>query len=253
MSFWKSLFGTPAEPVPTGCPADRFDTPYADAINAHFEKEFPDRAPLVWKDADGMEIHLLAPTEKEPWYVAYTVGMSAHLMELDNVGNRRKYGYLRTAELMMYLPADWPMAGLLARREGEEPDRETCWPLRMLYKLSRMPQAQNTWLGAGHTVPNGEPPHALADNTDFCGAALFLPADGNGPHEIQPVPVSQDQSVLLYVVVPVYKEELELKQLRGAEALESDLRMLPNHSGFIVDIHRRNLGECFRKPTENSL
>ena len=236
MSFLNRLFGQKEEEQPhTG---KLFESPYAEQINKHFQENFPGRSELVWSDDDGMEIHLYAPTAEEPYYVAYTVGMSANLMELDNMVHNKQYGYLRTAELMMYLPADWPMACLLARQEGEEPNREACWPLRMLYRLACMPQKQHTWLGSGHSIPNGDPPKALADNTKFCGAVLYLPAEKNGPKTVHPVPISVSKKVLLYVVTPVYEDEMQMKLEKGANDLEADLRDLPEHSGFIVTVDR---------------
>ena len=243
MSFFKRLFGGVQDENDFANKQNLYDTPYAQQINQHFEENFPGRTPLVWEDRDGMQIHLLAPTPEEPYYVAYTVGMSANLMEMDNMAHNRQYGYLRSAELMMYLPADWPMAGMLARAAEEEPPRAVCWPLRMLYRLACMPEKCHTWLGDGHSIPNGDPPKALADNTKFCGAVLYLPADQNGPKVVQPVPVRTSKKVMLYVVVPVYEDEMDMKLKKGARWLEDDLRALPDHAGFIVNIDRPSVAE----------
>lgn len=249
MSFLSRLFGTsqPEEPVHEG---PLYNTPYAENIIKHFEENFPGRATIEWQDKDGMRIRLMAPTEQEPYYVAYTVGMSANLMELDNMAHNKQYTYLRTAELMMYLPANWPMAGLLAKGADEKPDPETCWPLRMLYHLACMPQKQHTWLGNGHSIPNGEPARPLAPNTEFSGAVLYLPADKNGPKTVHPVPVTVSKKVFLYVAVPVYSDEMQMKILNGAGYLEADLRDLPDHTGFIVTPGRPSVAET-KEPQED--
>lgn len=242
MSFLSRLFGTsqPERPAHEG---PLYNTPYAESIIRHFEENFPGRATIEWQDKDGMRIRLMAPTEQEPYYVAYTVGMSANPMELDNMPHSRQYAYLRTAELMIYLPAGWPMAGLLAKDADEAPAPETSWPLRMLYRLACMPQKQHTWLGSGHSVPNGEPPRPLAPNTEFSGAMLYLPADKNGPKTVQPVTVTENEKVLLYVAVPVYSDEMQMKLENGAGYLEADLRDLPDYTGFIVTPGRPSVVE----------
>lgn len=235
MGFWNRFQKEKEAQTPAEQTSSPFESPYGPQINAHFEKLFPGRTPLVWKDARGMEIHILAPTDKEPYYVAYSVGMSAQKMQLDNLPYGR-YEDLRTAELMLYLPADWPMAQLVAT--AADPDMDSGWPLRMLYRLACMPQKNGIWLGSGHSIPNGEPPRPMADSTGFCGAVLYLPAEGNGPKTVEPVMIGDSEQLLLYVVVPVYSEELEYKQAYGAERLEERLRSLPEHSGFIVNIQR---------------
>ena len=249
MSFLSSLFGKADTQPPEHVNGKLYGTPYAQQINEHFTKNFPGRTDLVWQDRDGMQIHLLSPTQEEPYYVAYTVGMSANLMEMDNMAHNKQYGYLRTGELMMYLPADWPMAGLLAKQDAE-PDPEACWPLRMLYRLACMPYKNKTWLGSGHSIPNGDPPRPLAPNTEFCGAVLFLPAEKNGPKEVHPVPISVAKKVLLYVVCPVYQDEMDMKLQSGATFLEAELRDLPNYTGFIVTANRPSTAVAEEKEEE---
>lgn len=247
MALFDRLFGSVPKPLEPQHGEKLFDTPYMAEIEQHFAKTFPDRALLKWQDEEGMQIHLLAPTEQEPYYVAYTVGMSANQMTLDNLLRRRKYESLRTAELMMYLPADWPMAGLLAR--SEQPDPAVCWPLSTLYKLAKMPEKQHTWLGMGHTVPNGEPPRPFAQGTNFCGVMLCLPSEANGPREVQPVPVG-DQQLMLYTVVPLYADEMDLKIRKGSDYLEMCLQELPRKTGFVVKEGRPSVTAAGQKAAQ---
>lgn len=220
------------------------ETPYAEAIEAHFNAAFPGRETMVWHEIVSEGIHLdvcvMQPTDEEPYYVLYTMGMSARLMNLDGIPHAKNYQWLRTAELMMYLPADWPLEQL-NQLQGGGADMETeriYWPVRLLKMLGRMPSRYNTWLGAGHSVPNGDPARPFADDTPFAGAVLFLPAEGNGPKAVKPVELEKGRQVLLYLVTPVTPAEMDYKLQKGSEALEEKLRELPGGLGFVVDNHR---------------
>ncbi len=240
MGFFEELFGAKQDEMPRGVIVHNVKTPYKAQIMAHFEASFPGRETQVWDDADThMELAVMAPTEAEPYYVAYTMGMSAEPMTLDNMPHGKKFEWLRTAELLMFLPGDWPVEQAGGPEHLNEPERKAAaWPLRLLRMLACMPRRQKTWLGAGHSIPNGEPAHPYAENTPFAGAVLFLPAQKNGPKEVQPVNIGGGRRVVLYTVVPVYPAEMDYKLEFGAEALEHKLRELPAGSGFFVDNSR---------------
>jgi len=58
----------------------------------------------------------------------------------------------RWAELVLCLSRDWPVG------QTDINDERHFWPLPWLWKLARFPHEYRTWLGYGHTVPNGDPP-----------------------------------------------------------------------------------------------
>ena len=60
------------------------------------------------------------------------------------------------AELMIALPAEWKLA------DSQLEDERWYWPIRNLKALARLPHEYETWLGFGHTVPNGDPPEPYA-------------------------------------------------------------------------------------------
>lgn len=215
---------------------------YGEEIEAWMDTAFPGRSTSVWHELASPDIHVdvyvMEPTQQEPYYVLYTVGMSALPMTLENIAHPDQYGYLRRAELMMYLPAGFPLDQLRGAAGGDAPE-EAYWPVRVLKSLARLPHQYHTWLGAGHSVPNGDPAQPFA-GTGFTGVVLFLPDEGNGPKQVLPVPTKDGGQVMLYLAVPVYPEEMAVKLRRGADTLEGDLLALGGGRGFMADPARPN-------------
>ena len=241
MGFLDGLLGgSRAAGLPSGVTVRRMRTAYKNKLLEHFAAVFPGRETLVWDDAETcIELAVMAPTAAEPYYVAYTIGMSAEPMNLDSMPRGKKYEWLRTAELMLFLPGDWPVQAAGGPDDLAAPERKAAaWPLRLLRLLAAMPRRGNTWLGAGHSIPNGDPPHPYAPNTPFAGAVLFLPSEKNGPKPVPGVNIGGGMRLMLYTVTPVYPAEMEYKLQYGAEALEQKLQALPGGAGFMTDNRR---------------
>lgn len=241
MGFLDGLLGaSKRDTLPSGVTVRHFRTAYKDRLLAHFDAAFPGRETLIWDDAaTGIELAVMEPTEAEPFYVAYTIGMSAEPMNLDDMPKNRQYEWLRWAELVMYLPGDWPVDENRWPEHLNDPeDKPAAWPLRLLRLLAGLPRKGNTWLGAGHSIPNGAPPHPYAEGCPFTGAVLFLPGEKNGPKPFEAVKLGAGRRLMLYIVVPVRGEEMQFKLDHGAEALEEKLRAIPGGAGFITDNRR---------------
>lgn len=246
MGFLDGLLGSPKrDTLPSGVTVRHFRTAYKDRLLAHFDAAFPGRETLVWDDkATGIELAVMKPTAAEPFYVAYTIGMSAEPMNLDDMPKKRQYEWLRWAELVMFLPGDWPVDESRWPEHLNDPeDKPAAWPLRLLRLLAQLPRKGNTWLGAGHSIPNGAPPHPYAEGCPFTGAVLFLPGEKNGPKPLDAVKLGAGRRLMLYIVVPVHPEEMQLKLDHGAEALEEKLRALPGGAGFMVDDRRPSVAK----------
>lgn len=168
-----SWFDAPPAPLaPPPPPAPGYTPAQTVALQKHIFTWF---GPVsrVLPGADGISVLIIDPEPGREYYTLLTWGMGARPMELppDLVGQR-----LERAELMMLLPADWKV----------EDEREVWrWPVRWLRLLARMPAEQGTWLGWGHTVPNGRP---FAYNTLLCGSMLVDPLDAPEPAAICPLP-----------------------------------------------------------------
>jgi hypothetical protein len=83
--------------------------------------------------------------------------------------------------------------------------------------LARLPHEYQTWLFGSHTVPNGDPPKPFAKNTGLCCALLLRPVlFGEG---FLTLTVNADKTIHFLSLVPIYREEMELKMREGLAPL----------------------------------
>lgn len=201
-----------------------------DALNAHLEKFFG-HSDHVFHEIVSPDIHvdiyIIEPTAERNYYTLVTLGMGAHWM---NVPYELAEYKLERAELLIYLPADWDIQG---------DDEKYYWPLRWLKILARLPLEQDTWLGWGHTVPNGGP---FAENTLLSGVLLINPEDVEDGAAVCQLPSGEE--VNFYQVIPLYEEEMNFKIAKGAEALLGKMGGV----NAVVDINRANVCAGFKLP-----
>lgn len=156
-----------------------------------------------------VEVLIVEPAETRPFTTLVTAGMSSRPMNPP-----RESADERLAELVLALPAKWPLSDEAFAAET------VYWPVRLLKTLARLPHNYRTWLWAGHTVPNGDPPLPYAEGTRLCGAVLLTPVLAPDEFEHLTTPLG---TVQFFSVIPVYAEELELKLEHGARALATAL------------------------------
>jgi hypothetical protein len=118
---------------------------------------------------------------------------------------------LKYAELMIGLPPEWPMD------QKAWSDESHYWPIRWLKLLARLPHEYKTWLGFGHTIPNGDPPEPFADDVDFCCALVVPPVAV--PEEFRELVINEEKTIHFYAFVPLYREETIFKLKKGADPL----------------------------------
>lgn len=155
-----------------------------------------------------VDIHVIEPGPERPYQTLFTTGMSDLPMTVprDDVTGKRPP---RFAELMLCLPPDWP--------SSEKSNDDYGWPVRLLNYLARMPHQYDTWLGWGHTVPNGDPPGPLGPTTPFTGVGLTLPA--LWPKSLHRIRISEKKAVRFFAVLPLHTAEMDYKLEFGMEAL----------------------------------
>jgi Suppressor of fused protein (SUFU). len=151
-----------------------------------------------------IDVHVVLATEEQPFVTLITTGMSDLPMAVEDPE-------LQYAELFFCLPPDWPIS-LEAFN-----DEANYWPIRWLKMLARYPHQAGTWLGQGHTIPNGNPPEPLGDFTDMSGILLMPPLFL--PDEFATLYVSDEKVINFYQLLPLYREEMELKVEKGADVL----------------------------------
>jgi len=170
-----------------------------------------------------VDICVIKPTPERDYYTLVTMGMGAHRM---NVPSELKGKHFRRAEMLVTLPPDWQI---------DNEDEKWYWPLRWLKILARLPGNHDTWLGYGHTVPNGEP---FAENTELCGVLVTNPYFFGPEAGICTLPSGDD--VNFYQFVPLYEGEMDFKINHSAEALED---LFPDDFDMVVSIDRKSVIE----------
>jgi Suppressor of fused protein (SUFU) len=153
-----------------------------------------------------IDIHRVEPSQERPYHTLVTSGMSDRPMNAPEQVAECQY-----AELMLCLPPNWPLD------EKSLEDGRNYWPLYLLKMLARFPHKFSSWLWWGHTMPNGDPAEPYADNTQHCCALLMSPLLFG--KEFRELKVDDEKTIHFFSIVPLYKEEMELKLEKGTESL----------------------------------
>jgi hypothetical protein len=172
---------------------------------------------FVWhevvSDRVHIDVHAIPPTDARPHYTLVTSGMSDQPMTVPEGCDDLRY-----AELVLKLPPDWPFPpNPYAVTPANDDEPAWYWPVRWLKALARLPHDYSTWLGQGHTVPNGDPPEPFAPGTRLC-CWMLLP-DVTVPENDRVIAVAGGRKIHLYVLHALTLEETSLKLDKGADAL----------------------------------
>jgi Suppressor of fused protein (SUFU) len=201
-----------------------------EAIRAHVEKHLGPVANVMQEvvgDTIRIDVLHVPPTDTRPVHTLVTTGMSDRPMAVPAGTKAPRY-----LELMMTLPGSWQLG------EDVKNDARWAWPIRQLKTLARYPHAHKTWLGWGHTVPNDQPPQPLAPGTKLCGA-IIVPSL-LVPEEFFELSIAA-HSIAFFSAVPLYEEEMRLKQDRGANALFE--KLIDAGVKDLVEPKRRNVAK----------
>ncbi|MFI6098002.1 suppressor of fused domain protein [Lentzea sp. NPDC051213] len=169
-----------------------------ESIERHVEEHFgPIEFVLHAMPSTGVHVLVVGPTDERPYRTIVTEGMSNEPMTVPD-------GVSPFAELMMCLPADWPL---------EDLEAEDAWPIHLIKYLARFPHEYGTWLGAWHLLPNGDPAVPYAPNTEFAGIVITPML------KVRPEAREIDGKINLLAVIPLHPAEIQLKTSKGADAL----------------------------------
>lgn len=200
-----------------------------EAISAHIERHVGPVEMVfheILSDTVHIDVHQVAPTPERPFHTLVTSGMSDLPMAVPEGS-----GVPRHLELMVTLPADWQLS-----QEAFQ-DERWYWPVRLLKFLARFPHKYDTWLGWGHTIPNGDPATPYADNTGLCGA-IVLPSV-NVPGEFHELGIDAGKTIHFMSLVPLYEDEMNFKLRKGSDELLE--RFDRNRISDIIAIDRKNV------------
>jgi hypothetical protein len=195
-------------------------------IEAHLER-FLGPSEKVWheivSDLVHVDVHQFPPREGRDCTVLATTGMSDRPMTVPP-----GFEDYRHAEVLLCLPPAWPLD------EASFKDERNYWPIRLLKRTARFPHEYDTWLGWGHTIPNGDPPEPYAPGVPFSSVLLDLPF--SFPKELFTLDAGRGRTIRFFSLIPLHEEELRLKLTKGMEPLEE---LFDRHRvNEIVDVAR---------------
>jgi hypothetical protein len=201
---------------------------WSEKIEEHIQRYYGEVETVlheVVSDLIHIDVHHIKPTERHPYNVLFTTGMS--FLPMNTPEGRENYRY---AELMVCLPPDWPISDEAFK------DFDHYWPVYWLKMLARLPHEHNTWLGEGHTIPNGDPAEALSSKTEMNGIILIPPIRVS--QEFHTLGIDGERSVHFYSLVPLFDEEMNFKLNKGVGALTN--KFDKNHIDEVIDLKRKN-------------
>lgn len=212
-----------------------WEAPHGEAcieeISAHIEQHIGKVEQIFHElisDTVHIDVHHVKPTTQRPFHTLVTSGMSDLAMNIpDNVEAAR------FMELMVTLPESWQVD------EESFKNEHWYWPVRQLKFLARFPHKYDTWLGWGHSIPNGDPAEPFADNTDLNGM-IILPSV-NVPDGFYQLRIDEHKTIAFFSLVPVYQEEMNLKLAKGADALLD--KFAKQGISDLIDSNRKNVAK----------
>lgn len=206
-----------------------------EAISSHLEQHVGPITRVLHEiisDKVHLDVHIVAPSQAFPFYTLVTSGMSDLPMNVADSPKSPAY-----VELCMLLPSTWPLPDV--GQADVALDDDAYWPIGWLKYMARFPHEYCTWLGFGHTMPNGEPAEPYATNTKLC-CMLLLPSISL-PKAFHELRVNDEKTIHFYCLYSIYKEEMELKMKKGVDAL------LDKFDKFgisdVLDVSRPNAGK----------
>ncbi len=194
------------EPRPWSAPeGEEFIQQISDHIEAHLGPVASVFHELV-SDTVHIDVHFVKPTARFPHVRLITSGMSDLPMTTPEGADLPRF-----AELMITLPPDWKTD------QASFEDENWYWPIRLIKSLARLPHKYRTWLGFGHTIPNGDPAEPYAPTTALSGA-IILPSV-SVPADFHTLEIPGVKTVTFYSVVPLYASEMAFKLQHGTDKL----------------------------------
>ncbi len=204
------------------------DGDHIEAIGEHIAQHIGEVTMVfheIVSDLVHIDVHHVLPTDERNYHTLITSGMSDKPMTVPEGAEE-----FRFAELVLCLPSDWKLT-----RE-DFADEQNFWPIRLMKELARLPHEYDTWLGPGHSMPNGDEPQPYAKNTRFC-CALIVPSLGFGK-EFRQFKRPDERVVNFYSIWPLLPDETEFKLKHGYEELMD--RLFDRDVTEVIDVTRRS-------------
>ena len=222
------------------------DSGYASLPEGHMKKivdhvtKYLGKHKEVIHETDSKYVHMdVIPVilqDKYPYNILVTMGMSAKPMNVHPESDASRY-----AELVIILPKNWKLNSKYWH------DKKYFWPISAIRHLGVFPHANNTFFGYGHTIGNGDPAEAYAENTEFC--YMFFDKPRMFPKEFSHLKIDDKKQIDFLCLIPIYEDELELKRTFEANSLVEIFKL--ENISQVVDIKRKNVCKGFMDNFEN--
>lgn len=175
--------------------------------------------------SDGMHIDIVhyLPTEKFPYHILATLGMSGYKMK----GTPRN-----RMELIMLLPKDWKL-------EKDDLDKEeNYWPIRVLKEASRLPYSSNSFFDISHTFSLDADFKPFDACTDMCVGLVTYPTFLNPNVFYLTYGKIFKKTVSFMCLTTLNKEEFNKKQELGYDRYFEEVLHSDGLDTLVVKNHR---------------
>lgn len=190
-------------------------------------------------DTIHIDVYWVKASAEQPYHVLVTSGMSDLPMNVPT--EIPEHLSMQHTELCVLLPPEWSVEKILNNQQEDEQTEQFYWPIRWLKIIARFPHQLNTWVGYGHTIPNGEEAAPFAMNTAL-GCILLLPSITLSP-DFFTLNTKEGKHISFYATCPLYREEMDFKMRKGVDALLA--RFEDEDIDDVVDLNRKNV--CRKK------
>lgn len=173
--------------------------------------------------SDGMHIDIehFLPTEKFPYHIFATVGMSGYTM---------KQAPYKNIELIMFLPKDWK-----TDKEDLVGSEQWYWPIRMLKTAARLPYLTNSFLTLGHTFSMDEKNTPFAPCTKMCSGLINFPTWLDfGIFELNYGSIFNKKKVNFLCLTSITEEELKMIYKIGAQKFIEEVLVKDGQDDLLV-------------------
>lgn len=207
---------------------------WSEKIEEHFERHI---GPIdrvfheIISETIHVDVYHIKPSPERNYHTLFTTGMSYLPMNTPEELEGGEY-----AEVMICLPPSWPIDEEAFQNENHY------WPVRWLKMIARFVHDYQTWMGMGHTMPNGDPAEPLSEETKLSGILLVPPLQVSPDFHV--LQMDEERAVNFYCLVPLYTEEMNFKLKYGADAL---LERFDKYGiNEVLDLTRRNVCKSSR-------
>lgn len=199
-------------------------------IDNHLDHFFDENEDIVvFDEIESETIHrdifFIKAIQDRPYHILLSCGMSALPMTVPKDIESSEF-----VEIMILLPKEWNL------EYNSFSDEKNYWPIRIMKEIMMSPHENKTWFGFGHTFGYGEDDE-FAEGVGF--NSVMLAHSMELSDDFTQIQLENEKVVDIYILIPLYKEELEFKKKNGIDAL------LERFDKFgieeIVDIGRKNV------------